>query len=276
MTRRLGIRCVLKKEEIGEDILYYRIAIIWTPKYDNTENLSNADFFIVKGYQGFIDRYDIVTGRYTSLSRKDLSSYVEVIGFLIHEYIFYITEIDEKYPWELNIIRAIIENESINITGPIKVRSDIVRTKPKIRNKEIKFAIGMIVKHRRINSSPEIDRLHFGVIIDWHFKCEAVSMDISNYMNFIYLDEYDENENICIHRCKQLNQAHYIILTENDKLCYIAQDDMLICVPQWIDNIEIGRHFSRFEGTHYVPNKSLAEEYPNDIGAVPKILFNIS
>lgn len=31
-----------------------------------------------------------------------------------------------------------------------------------------------------------------------------------------------------------------------------------------IDHCEIGRYFSHFEGTHYVPNESLEKIYPDD------------
>ncbi|EFN70787.1 hypothetical protein EAG_10586, partial [Camponotus floridanus] len=37
-----------------------------------------------------------------------------------------------------------------------------------------------------------------------------------------------------------------------------------ICDPKWINHVDIGQYFSRFEGTYYIPNESLAEYYPND------------
>jgi len=39
-----------------------------------------------------------------------------------------------------------------------------------------------------------------------------------------------------------------------------------------INNIEIGRYFTRFEGTHYVPNENLAKLYPDDTAAITEIL----
>ncbi|EFN72859.1 hypothetical protein EAG_04245, partial [Camponotus floridanus] len=59
-------------------------------------------------------------------------------------------------------------------------------------------------------------------------------------------------------------QPHYLILAENDILCYIPQDMVSKCSPKWINNIEIGRYFSKFEGTYYVPNESLARNYRTD------------
>lgn len=53
---------------------------------------------------------------------------------------------------------------------------------------------------------------------------------------------------------------------------FFVLDLVSICPPKWIDNIEIGRYFFKFEGTHYVPNKSLAESYPTDVALIPEIL----
>lgn len=41
-----------------------------------------------------------------------------------------------------------------------------------------------------------------------------------------------------------------------------------------INNVEIGRYFSRFEGTHYVPLEFLAKEYPDDTAVIIEILSN--
>ncbi|KAM0734483.1 F-box only protein 21 [Formica fusca] len=73
---------------------------------------------------------------------------------------------------------------------------------------------------------------------------------------------------------KICNQPHYIILADNNKICYAPQSFVSICPPKWINNIEIGQYFSRFENTHYVPNKALANAYPYDIAAIPRILSN--
>ncbi|XP_072749467.1 uncharacterized protein [Anoplolepis gracilipes] len=276
VARRLGIRYVLKRHTIVADHnIYKRIAIAWKPKYDNTKKMNNAEYFIINGYDN-LNGFDIVSGRY--ISRKNRSNYLKLISFLLEDYLFFKTWNYEKYPWELNMIKGIIGYEFFNkISKSIKVKSTYIRTRPKIRNKKIKFAVGMIVKHRIINSS--FDKLHFGVIVGWDFQCDYTRLcNIRDYMNSIYLDdEYDEDEDQ--HFCmsvEKVNQTHYIILTETNRICYLAQDEISICQPQWIDNIEIGRYFSRFVGTHYVPNKSLVEKYPNDIGAVSKILFNIN
>jgi len=52
---------------------------------------------------------------------------------------------------------------------------------------------------------------------------------------------------------------------------FFILDLVSICSPIWIDNVEIGRYFSKFEGTHYVPNKNLAEKYPTDVDRILEI-----
>ncbi|XP_072760640.1 uncharacterized protein [Anoplolepis gracilipes] len=243
---------------------------------DNAENLNDAELFVVKTTpRRFINGFNIASGRCSFLYCQNLYSYVEIIKLSLGNYIFNESENYEKCPLELIIIRKIICNniEEPYITQSIEVRSDTVKAKPKIRNKEIKFAIGMIVKHTRSDFPGQISRgPHFGVIVGWHFEYDDVSLGQENYMNLIYIDEYGDS---CINKFFEPNQPHYVILTESNGICYIKQDSISICQPQWIENIEIGRHFSRFEGTHYIPNESLAEKYPNDI-AVLKMLFNIN
>ncbi|EFN64219.1 hypothetical protein EAG_01696, partial [Camponotus floridanus] len=60
------------------------------------------------------------------------------------------------------------------------------------------------------------------------------------------------------------SEPHYIILTENNKICYVPQDTVSIGPPKFIKNVEIGRYFSKFQVTHYVANKNLAKNYPTD------------
>ncbi|EFN66699.1 hypothetical protein EAG_04583, partial [Camponotus floridanus] len=55
------------------------------------------------------------------------------------------------------------------------------------------------------------------------------------------------------------DQPHYIIFIENNQMCYVEQDDISLCSPREINNVEIGRFFCRFEDTHYVPNKYLEQ-----------------
>ncbi|XP_029677211.1 uncharacterized protein LOC115244016 [Formica exsecta] len=118
---------------------------------------------------------------------------------------------------------------------------------------------------------------HDGVIIGWDYKCsyDIMVMDkLKVTVMFPYLRQCFECYHFCI--CQQFSasahQVHYIILTENNKICYVQQDQLSICLPKEIDNIEIGRYFSSFEGTYYVPNKSLRKHYPKDTAAIAEIL----
>jgi len=54
----------------------------------------------------------------------------------------------------------------------------------------------------------------------------------------------------------------------------LISDDISLCSPRQINNIEIGRFFYKFVGTHYVPNKRLRKNYPRDTAAISKILSN--
>ncbi|XP_050459392.1 F-box only protein 21-like [Cataglyphis hispanica] len=68
-------------------------------------------------------------------------------------------------------------------------------------------------------------------------------------------------------------QMHYIILAENNQICYVPEDQLSICPSKEIDNIEIGKYFSYFEGNFYVPNENLKEHYPEDIAALTGLLI---
>ncbi|XP_029162081.1 F-box only protein 21-like [Nylanderia fulva] len=59
-------------------------------------------------------------------------------------------------------------------------------------------------------------------------------------------------------------QTNYIILTNNNKICYVNEGNLTLAAPKCIDNSEIGRYFCKFENTHYVPNKMLTKLYPED------------
>ncbi|XP_029677205.1 uncharacterized protein LOC115244007 [Formica exsecta] len=118
---------------------------------------------------------------------------------------------------------------------------------------------------------------HDGVIIEWHHKCSYDIMlmgKLEETVMFPYLRQCLERYNIC--KCQQFSasahQLHYIILTENNQICYMRQDQLSICLPKEIDNIEIGRYFSSFKGTYYVPNKSLRKHYPKDTAAIAERL----
>jgi len=99
-----------------------------------------------------------------------------------------------------------------------------------------------------------------------------------------------------------MKQPHYLILTDSNQIRYVEQSinvkSILLFViitylydikfinftldtiskcstnkrSKLINNAEIGRYFTRFEGTHYVPNENLTKLYPDDAAAILEIL----
>lgn len=174
---------------------------------------------------------------------------------------------------------------------------------PKKRKRNIKFAVGMIVRHQN----------HIGIIVGWHYRCRPKTMYdaflIDSMFPYLY-QQHGSLLHICVHTCRKshfmhnyrkslfMDQPHYIILTHNNTLCYMPQCmhsyksqilyDFLIvkyevysifisaaislCRPQQINNGEIGKYFSKFEGTHYVPNRGLSRKYPYDDAVIRKML----
>ncbi|XP_070155091.1 uncharacterized protein [Polyergus mexicanus] len=178
---------------------------------------------------------------------------------------------------ELETVVKIITNAPVEISDKIKVSYENAMPPPKKRKRNIKYAVGMIVRH---------NQNHIGVIVGWHYRCRPKTMYDAFYINsmFPYLYRYDGVLHICMHKCRKSNlthnyrkslfmdQPHYIILTHNNTLCYIAQFAISICRPQWINNGEVGKYFSKFEGTHYVPNRGLSRKYPYDDAVLRKMV----
>ncbi|KAL6420201.1 hypothetical protein ACFW04_013821 [Cataglyphis niger] len=153
-----------------------------------------------------------------------------------------------------------------------QIKYNAVQKQIKRRPKKIKFAVGIIVTHRDYSSNAKI--IHNGVIIGWHPTCNKKFLHRLRKSNmFPYLCLYKQcHVCICHQFADSTQEPHYVILTEINKICYIEQNQLSICAPKEIENVEIGKCFSKFVGTHYVPNKSLIERYPNDTAAIEKIL----
>lgn len=110
------------------------------------------------------------------------------------------------------------------------------KNQPNRRKKNIKFAVGMIVKHsylHRLGQAylPAARINNHGVIIGWHFKCKRKLMRNSLYgmIPHLSLCELNGHKHICVCKCrifgtpKIFNQPHYIILADNNKICYVPQ-----------------------------------------------------
>jgi len=153
--------------------------------------------------------------------------------------------------------------------------------------------VGEIVTHKYSLRMRNILQDHCGVIVGWHYKHdEMFLMQLCSYTNKNTHFPYICRQILYISKCGEhhsIDQPHYIILTENNRICYVEQgiysillnhlcfmifylynvqyiffisDDISLCSPREINNIEIGRFFCRFEGTHYVPNKYLEQNDP--------------
>ncbi|XP_050459384.1 uncharacterized protein LOC126855612 [Cataglyphis hispanica] len=125
--------------------------------------------------------------------------------------------IDEYWIYDEDID---IEDICENITNIIEIRSNIVLEKR--RPKNVKFAVGMIITYNRLGYC-NTD----GVIIGWHHQCDKKFLNklketvMCPYLRFHVF--YDICE--CYKRTSD-NQLHYIILANDNRICYIREDQL--------------------------------------------------
>ncbi|XP_072751717.1 uncharacterized protein [Anoplolepis gracilipes] len=265
VARRLGIRCVLRGLGLNN------IVITWKPKY-NTENMFNAEYFYVDEKSSQNYPLNIIRGTYNDINHYPFCFPSMISSIFTNDKLSKINL--KRNKWELSILSRLLSDERYILIRPITLRFDMLKEKqPKVRTHEVKYAIGMIVQHLAdyhfniMECFPtERNNNHIGVIIGWHFKCEYLLVEESFYSIFPYCSHTSD-----LHNCSYVgfqNEPHYLILTEKDQLCYFPQRFISHYPPKWIDNVEIGRYFCRFEGTHYVPNEWLARIYSKDYAAV--------
>ncbi|XP_015124343.1 F-box only protein 21 isoform X1 [Diachasma alloeum] len=114
---------------------------------------------------------------------------------------------------------------------------------PKVRTAEIKYTIGMIMKHRTYE--------YFCVISGWDKKCEASP----EWMNEMGIDELNDG----------VNQPFYYLFVDDGSSRYAAQENLIIApTPKWINHDDVGRYFYKFCGAYYLPNEEKEREYPDD------------
>lgn len=113
-----------------------------------------------------------------------------------------------------------------------QVKSDVAIEKQVREGKGIKYTVGMVVTHRP-SDLHNFDN-HDGVIVGWHYKYRKRYLQlIRDTSQFPYLcpGGYDS-------MCSSLadsdrrDQPHYIILNENNKICYVEQG-INICGPSY-------------------------------------------
>ncbi|KAM4053309.1 F-box only protein 21 [Anomaloglossus baeobatrachus] len=120
-------------------------------------------------------------------------------------------------------------------SGPhVKLRSS---------EKEVCFSVGLLVRHKRYG--------YTGVIFGWDPVCMMPP---------------DWIENLSVHQLPQgANQPFYSILLEDGSCSYVAQENLEPHPePGPIQHPDISHYFSDFSGDHYVSNKELQLQYPED------------
>jgi len=87
--------------------------------------------------------------------------------------------------------------------------------------------VGIIVKHyvryAFHNSSP---KYHHGVIIGWHHKYDpkfVKQLTMTKTCQFPYLCPEYVDKSICKECVNTIGVPYYIILSENNKICYVRQ-----------------------------------------------------
>ncbi|XP_072763718.1 F-box only protein 21-like [Anoplolepis gracilipes] len=159
------------------------------------------------------------------------------------------------FNWNLNLKdwSTSLKEVGPHCTFTVKIREFKM---PNTRPKDIKFVVGMIVTH-----GDESTDCSAGVIIGWH------RYEDRNSVNFRIEDKRFRSNILPLKICSNTmdnKQTHYLILTENNEMCYVGEDAITLITPKWIENREVGRYFDKFGGTHYVPNKLLEKQYPHD------------
>ncbi|KAK7085780.1 F-box protein 21, partial [Halocaridina rubra] len=111
------------------------------------------------------------------------------------------------------------------------------------RCKEIKYATGLVMKHKRYN--------YQCVIFGWDKTCQMS-------------DEWVHR--MGVHNLKyKTEQPFYNVLVYDGSRRYAAQEYLEIELdPKPITHIDVGKFFKSFTGKHYTPNAELQEEYPDD------------
>ncbi|XP_072763656.1 F-box only protein 21-like [Anoplolepis gracilipes] len=259
VARRLGLRC---------DIIINpnkHICLFWKPRY-TTNSLENVRCFRINSNkfpdclikQQRCERFHVITA----------TKMIELLFNLIQQNQEYSWEMDSedllkhnRFNWNMNLkswsmsLKDIGPHCTISLT--IKKFEGLV---PNTRSEEVKYSVGIIVIHgNQCTNCPA------GVIIGWNRWEERHLVKVS-------IEDRRYNPNVFpLKICSDTKQqTHYLILTENNEMCYVGEDDITLTSPKWIQNRDIGRYFDKFEGTHYVPNKALAKHYPQDAAVTAK------
>ncbi|XP_072748591.1 F-box only protein 21-like [Anoplolepis gracilipes] len=253
VARRLGLRCDIVIGYPGNNI-----CLFWKPRYD-TNSSQNVRCFRIN-FGKFPDCF--IKYHFRELEIIEAEKLQSILLFMIqyNENLWKVFDTDlslkyhdDYFNWNMNLKDWSTDLEKIGphcIFGIWISEFEMLNA----RSEDVKFAVGMIVTHG--DQSADCPA---GVIIGWHRYKNR------NFVNISVEDRRDDASAIPLKICSDIKeQTHYIILTENNEMCYVGEDVITLTTPKWIENSEIGRYFNKFGGTHYVPNKALEKCYPHD------------
>ncbi|XP_072752068.1 uncharacterized protein [Anoplolepis gracilipes] len=254
VARRLGLHCDI----IEPKSLCFGMCVYWKPNY-STDNSRNVRCFTIKS--GTNDLIQQSSDNFHVLN-------TEMIEQKFTRLFCYYNEFYNA---------ALICMNGSNTFKQLKLYVDKTSQS---RPQDVEFAVGMIVTFG-------IESAHrfVGVIIGWHRYVDRNNVKLSEIPcedTRLILPLKICSEPLCRFKFETFKQntlsdcikqqTHYIILSENNEMCYVEEDAISLATPKCIDNTVIGRYFCRFEGTHYLPNEMLAGLYPHDAAVTARIM----
>ncbi|KAM9622230.1 F-box only protein 21 isoform 3-T3 [Trichechus inunguis] len=140
-----------------------------------------------------------------------------------------------------------IERKKEEVGVEVKLRSDE-------KHRDVCYSIGLIMKHKR-----------------YGYNCVIYGWDPTCMMGHEWI------RNMNVHSLPHgHHQPFYNVLVEDGSCRYAAQENLEYNVePQEISHPDVGRYFSEFTGTHYIPNAELEVRYPEDLEFVYETVQNI-
>ncbi|XP_021778689.1 F-box only protein 21 isoform X3 [Papio anubis] len=140
-----------------------------------------------------------------------------------------------------------IERKKEEVGVEVKLRSDE-------KHRDVCYSIGLIMKHKR-----------------YGYNCVIYGWDPTCMMGHEWI------RNMNVHSLPHgHHQPFYNVLVEDGSCRYAAQENLEYNVePQEISHPDVGRYFSEFTGTHYIPNAELEIRYPEDLEFVYETVQNI-
>ncbi|XP_072763431.1 F-box only protein 21-like isoform X1 [Anoplolepis gracilipes] len=254
VARRLGLRCDI--------IIGYpdeRICLFWKPSYV-TNSSENVRCFRINSNQ-FPDCF---------IKQQSISRFEVITSKKMQEILLNLVQFNDTYSWDISRTKCCLQDSRYNFNWNdmhIHLKDWILNLKKNkphyalileiekldiTKSEEVKFAVGTIVTY----GNQSTDRTA-GVIIGCHGYKNRDSVKL------IVKDARYNPDILPLKICSNTKkQPYYLILTENNEICYVGEDSITLTTLKWIENDEVGRYFDRFEGTHYLPNNKWQRTLP--------------